>query len=125
MAARTAPDPLTRPARAKPAIDRSIDESMPLFAPPPFEPTTRQLAHVAAERVKHDRYQAILRCLADHGAMAIWQIAEKLGTPEHKISGRFGEMERDQLVEKTGTQNIKPGGRVRCNIYRPKDRSPV
>jgi predicted transcriptional regulator len=109
----------------RPAVDQAIDETMPLFAPPPFEPTTKQLPHVAAERVKHDRYHRILQCLADHGAMAIWQIAERLGVPEHKISGRFGEMEREQLIEKTGTQNIKPGGRVHCNIYRLKERSLV
>jgi hypothetical protein len=122
MARRQPVDPLTRPASAgKPDIDRAIDESMPLFAPPPFAPTTKQLAHVQAESKKSLRYAQILTALCDHGALAIFEVAEKLGVPEHAISGRFGELERDGRIEKTGTRKPKPNTTGTCNVYRLKD----
>ncbi len=115
-------DPLMhRAGDSKPAIDLAIDEAMPLFAPRPFEPTTKQLAHVAAESKKSRRYAQIVTVLSDHGAMAIFQVAAVLRVPEHAISGRFGELERDGRIEKTGTRIPKTGTTGTCNVYRLKD----
>lgn len=57
-------DPLMRPAAA---ISRSVDDELrevaPLFAPPPFQPSTQQLAHVAASKSFGSRQAEICRAL--------------------------------------------------------------
>ena len=111
-------DPLTRPAAKTPA-DAALLDTMPLFAPRKEErQSTSQLALSKAHPRFGERRKEIIDLLERHGPMAIFEIAEKLGVPDHTISGRFSAMVVDGLIEKTGERKKKPDSNCACDIYR-------
>lgn len=112
-------DPLTRPANS---IDDELRETAPLFAPPLFEPSTQQLAHVRASGKFRERHALICNLLYEHGAMAIFQAAARLDLVESAISGRLVELVRLGMIEKTGERIKKPSTGSLCDVYRRTDK---
>jgi len=87
----------------------------PSSSPPPgtlWDSTRRQAGDVAAT-FSGQRRSRILQLLRDRGPMTIWEIAAEMSVFDNQISGRFGELERDGLIQKTGQR--KPNPRTGCD----------
>lgn len=84
---------------------------------PLFGESTRHQARVAAARGAANRYRQILAIL-DRGPACIFEVAACLGCFDHQISGRFGELEREGLIEKTGNRKVKPDTGCQAEAYR-------
>jgi DNA-binding HxlR family transcriptional regulator len=95
----------------------------PLARPDPQPPrgtlfdSTSRLAGEAAARNSGKRRAQILQVLRDRGPLAIFEIAAQIGCLDHQISGRFGELERDGLIQKTGQRVTKPDTGQPCERY--------
>lgn len=76
-----------------------------------------RLAGEVAARASDQRRASILSILGEHGPQAIFEIAERLGCHDHQISGRFGELERDMLIKRTGERRIKPTTNCQCDVW--------
>ncbi len=63
------------------------------------------------------RRASIITIITNHGPLAIFEIAKLMHCHDHQISGRFGEMERDGLLVKTGERRIKPGTQCEAEVY--------
>lgn len=81
-----------------------------------FDSTSRKAGEAAA-RVSGKRRLDILAYLRDHGPAAIFEVAVHLGCFDHQISGRFGELERDHLIYKTGQRKTKPDTQCDAELY--------
>jgi DNA-binding HxlR family transcriptional regulator len=81
-----------------------------------FESTSRAAGHVAA-RFAGMRYRHILSLLNESSA-CIFELAEKIGCHDHQISGRFGELVKSGLIERTGARRVKPVTGCQCDEYR-------
>lgn len=85
-----------------------------------FDSTSAKAADAAAQSAGSRRAR-ILKLLDEHKeGLAIFEIAEAMQLFDHQISGRFGEMERDLLIEKAGIRRIKPGTNCEAEVYRLK-----
>ncbi len=110
--------PLTRPAAKTPA-DAALLDTMPLFAPTREErQTTSQLALSKAAPKFGERHARITQILDQHGPLPIFRVAELLGVPEHTISGRFSELRKGGVIERTGERVEKPFSGSKCDVYR-------
>jgi hypothetical protein len=87
--------------------------------------STSKLAGEVAARASSSRRQAIIAIIQRHGPLAIFEIARLLGCHDHQISGRFGEMERDGLLIKTGERRIKPNTKCDAEVYGLPDPKPT
>src|SRR5690349_12210696 len=97
-------DPLLRSA----SHPEARADAGPLFALAPApSSSTSQLALAAALPSMALRRREILQQLASDGPLAIFEVAQRLGRPDHTISPRFSAMERDQLIERTGARRRK------------------
>lgn len=88
-----------------------------------FDRTSR-LAGDKAAVMSSARRAAICDLLRRFGPMAIFELAKKMGVHDHQISGRFGEMERDGLIKKTGERRIKPNTACQAEVYAVRDDLP-
>lgn len=52
------------------------------------------------------------------GPSTIFEVAAAMELHDHQISGRFGELERDGLIAKTGTRRAKPETGCEAEVYR-------
>src|SRR5690242_7089827 len=82
----------------------------------PFDSTSR-LAGQTAAGYSGTRRAQILQHLADHGPSTLFEIAAKIGCFDHQISGRFGELERDGLIAKTGQRRTKPETGCEADVW--------
>lgn len=82
-----------------------------------FNPFTNSYAIGTNESVKREMrysskapsgesYTRVIACLNSFGAMTTTEIANRLGVPENRISGRLSEMRKCGLVRKCGTREI-------------------
>jgi predicted transcriptional regulator len=79
-------------------------------------PSTSQLAHRVAARFRKTRYLQILSLLETR-PRCIFEAAHALDVLDHKISGRFGEMVKELLIERSGQRRPTPSGSP-ANEYR-------
>lgn len=87
--------------------------------PPPaplFESTSQAAARVAS-RFARQRYRQVLAALADK-PRCIFEVAAIVGCLDHQISGRFGELVKHGLIERTGARRAKPATGCHCDEYR-------
>jgi hypothetical protein len=84
---------------------------------PLFGETTRHQARLVAAQSSAGRYRQIMEVLTD-GPACIFEVAARLGCFDHQISGRFGELERQGLIEKTGRRKAKPETGCAAEEYR-------
>lgn len=63
------------------------------------------------------RRSRILQFLAESPA-TIFEIATRMELHDHQISGRFGELERECLIEKTGERRPRPETGCLAEVYR-------
>lgn len=94
---------------------------LPVTGAPPapaslFESTSQEAGHVAA-RFARQRYLQILAILRDRPA-CIFEIAGAIGCHDHQISGRFGELVKANLIERTGLRRLKPETGCSAEEYR-------
>jgi hypothetical protein len=73
----------------------------------------------AADASEHftDREQAIIDLLSEYGAMVLFQLAERLGVPDHTISGRITSLKTKRAIEITGERIRTPRGSM-ADVYR-------
>lgn len=64
--------------------------------------STRRAAGQTAARFAGERYRRILDHLHFFGPSCIFEVARGLGCFAHQISGRFGELEKADLIRKAG-----------------------
>jgi hypothetical protein len=86
-------------------------------APAPLFESTSEAAARVASRFARLRYRQILAALAQQ-PRCIFEVAEILGCLDHQISGRFGELVKHGLIERTGTRRAKPSTGCSCEEYR-------
>ncbi len=79
--------------------------------------STSRLAGETAALASGSRRAAILTILRSNGPLAIFEIARLMHCHDHQISGRFGEMERDGLLVKTGERRTKPNTKCDAEVY--------
>lgn len=94
--------------------------------PPLYRTDTRLAAGFRAGFSVTSRRRKILEFLdgrGGHGA-AIFEVADHLGVFDHQISGRFGELERDRWIEKTGQRKVKPATGCEAELYRIRRAEP-
>lgn len=84
---------------------------------PPLWDTRRQAGAVAAA-FADVRYRQVLQAIQDLGPSCIWEVAQKLEVGDNQISGRFSELERLNVIEKTGDKRVKPSTGCKAEIYR-------
>lgn len=60
----------------------------------------------------------ILTHLRERGPATIFEVAVEMQLNDHQISGRFGELEADGLIEKTGQRRPKPETGCQAEVYR-------
>ncbi len=89
----------------------------PPQAETPLFPSTSQLAGQVAARYAHQRYLQILEYLDAMGPSCIFEVASGLGCLDHQISGRFGELERVQLLRRTAQRRTKPATGCNAAVY--------
>src|SRR5947209_6629112 len=82
-----------------------------------WDNTSRKAAEAAA-RASGSRRVKILNYLREQGPSTIFEVAAHLGLYDHQISGRFSELERDQLIEKSGQRRRKPETECDAEVYR-------
>jgi hypothetical protein len=83
---------------------------------PLFARSSLEAGHVAS-RFAGIRYRQILAAL-NLRAACIFEIAQAISVQDHQISGRFGELVKAGLIDRTGIRRPKPGGRILCDEYR-------
>jgi len=71
---------------------------------------------MAARHAGRRRAQ-ILRFLEERGPSTIFEVAAHLNCFDHQISGRFGELEADGLIFKTGQRRTKPETQCEAEVY--------
>jgi hypothetical protein len=107
-------------------LQRGNDDDAPLFAKPqPSEPhslydgTRPAGQHPGLESARNAQYfrDRILRRLRVSDA-CLFEVAAGLGVPDHIISGRFTELSRDGLIERTGDTRRKPESGCACAVWR-------
>jgi hypothetical protein len=81
-----------------------------------FDSTSRKAGEVAASHSGHRRAR-ILHILTERGPSTIFEVAAVLNCNDHQISGRFGELERDGLIVKTGQRRPKPETQCDAEVY--------
>ena len=86
-------------------------------SPPPSHLSTSQLAGAKAASICGSRRARILQFLAE-APSTIFEIAARMELHDHQISGRFGELEREALIEKTGHRRPKPETGCLAEVYR-------
>ena len=97
----TATDPMARVGTA--------DES-PLFG-------TRHAAGLAAAMSSRRRYAQILALLVEE-PRTLWQCAAALGVTDNRISGRFSELARELMIERTGQTRPNPSTGCPADVWR-------
>lgn len=80
--------------------------------------STSQLAGAVAAANSGNRRAQILLHLEQHGPSALFEVAAAIGCFDHQISGRFTDMERDGLIEKTGVRKTKPETGCQAEVWR-------
>ena len=90
-----------------------MTQSTPLFD----QLSTREHARQVSTKMTGRRYMQIVEVLARRGPLCIFEIAEELGCFDHQISGRFGEMLKLDLIEKTGERRTKPATGCPADVY--------
>ena len=58
------------------------------------------------EPTKQTRKQRIIEVLSRLRKATMKEIAQEMGVPVHTISGRFGEMQSDNLIRVSGTRDF-------------------
>lgn len=81
-----------------------------------FDSTSRLAGEKAALAVGSRRRRIIE--LLQEKPRAIFEVAEALECFDHQISGRFGELERDLIIEKTGERRRKESTGCDAEVYR-------
>jgi len=84
---------------------------------PLFAESTREEARRVAAAMTATRYRQIIQVLAEQ-PLCIFEVAERLGRFDHQISGRFGELVKLGLIEKTGERRRKPSTGCSAEVYR-------
>jgi hypothetical protein len=79
-----------------------------LFERPSITQGTSKLAGEKAALSINSRRAKILSILQQRPS-ALFEVAAELGVYDHQISGRFTELSRDGLIQKTGKRRRKPG----------------
>ena len=79
--------------------------------------STSTLAGQVAAGSMPSRRERILRHLADR-PMALWEVATLMEVHDHQISGRFTDLVRDGLIERTGDRRQKPETGCWAEVYR-------
>ena len=101
-------------------LQRSIEP--PSTASPGDLWDTRRQAGAIAAAFADIRYRKIIQALQESGPSCIFEVAQKLEVGDNQISGRFSELERTNVIEKTGDKRIKPSTGCRAEVYRLVDR---
>lgn len=81
-----------------------------------FMSTSDQAAHTA-RKMSTRRYLEILTALS-HGPACIFEIAAALECHDHQISGRFGELVKALMIDRTGERLQKLATGCWCDQYR-------
>jgi hypothetical protein len=85
-----------------------------------FNNTSREALNKAAPRFASRRGR-IVQLLGERGPSTIFEIAAAMELHDHQISGRFGELERDGLIRKTGRRREKPETGCEAEVYQLAD----
>jgi hypothetical protein len=79
--------------------------------------TTSKLARETAALHSESTRAKILRCLRIRPS-TLFEVATILHVPDHCIAGRFTELSRDLLIERTGERRIKPQTQCAADVWR-------
>lgn len=82
-----------------------------------FDSASR-LARDAAASAVANRREKILRYLAERGPACLFEIAAHYGWFDHQVSGRFTELARDGLIERTGERRVRPDTNCVADVWR-------
>lgn len=82
-----------------------------------FDSTSRRAGEAAA-RSCAGRRQKILAYLAERGPACLFEIAAHHGWFDHQISGRFTELAREGLIERTGARKARPDTGCEADVWR-------
>lgn len=61
--------------------------------------------------------ERILRRLEEQPS-TLFEFAAYYGIPDHVVSGRFTELSKDGLIERTGERRVKPESGAKANVWR-------
>lgn len=86
-----------------------------------FDATSRLAGEAAAASIG-SRREKILRFIRERGPATLFEIAAYYGWYDHQISGRFTELARDAMIERTGERRQKPETGCVADVWRIRDR---
>lgn len=81
-----------------------------------FKPNTSKAAGEQAALKVGSWRGRILVYLAEKPS-TLFEVATHFGVPDHVISGRFSELERDNYIERSGDQRIKPESGCAADVW--------
>jgi len=84
------------------------------------EQSTSELARQTASKIAGERYQQIIRILRKRPS-CLFEVAAQIGFLDHQISGRFTDLAKLGVIEKTGERRVKPKTGCKCNVWRITD----
>lgn len=87
------------------------DDPYPLFG-------TRHAAGQKAASKSAMWRARILAWLGDRGPSTLFEVAAGYFVPDHVISGRFTDLAKDGLIERTGQTKTKPETGCPCDVWR-------
>lgn len=97
------------------ANQKYIPPQPPQLDAPLFASTSNEAGRVAA-KFAGERYRMILTALSVKPACC-FEIAELYHVGDNQISGRFGELEKVHLIERTNQRRAKPSTGCMCDEW--------
>lgn len=85
---------------------------------------TRSTSRLAGERAAasiSSRRGKILSILQDRGPSTMFEVANLLHVNDHQLSGRFTELARDGLIERSGQRRPKPETGCEADVWRLRE----
>ena len=73
---------------------------------------------ILAAQIHGKRCQRILEILRNRGPSTLFEVAAELNVFDHQISGRFTDLVRGGLIERTGERRPKPETGCPADIWR-------
>lgn len=81
-----------------------------------FTESTSERARKVAAAIAGDRYAKILKALLEK-PQCCFEIAKEIGVFDHRISGRFTELRKLGMIERTGEERINPATDCNGNVW--------
>lgn len=82
-----------------------------------FTDSTSERARKVAAAMTGERYRQIMASLRQR-PKCLFEVAAELGCFDHQISGRFTDLRKLGIIERTGERRVKPATGCSADVYR-------